>query len=157
MKWLPVFVLLVLPTIARAQTSPMFAERCVQHYSARYGVPPELIAALIDVESRWDPNAVSSKGALGLMQLMPATARRFGAFRPFDPEQNIAAGTRYVTTLMWEFHGDLRLVTAAYYAGDRWISLKQLNYRNPDVIAYVQAVRCRYQIRKFAAASLQRR
>ena len=157
MKWLPVFVLLVLPTLARAQTSPIFAERCVEHYATHYGVPPELIAALIDVESRWNPNAVSSKGALGLMQLMPATARRFGAFRPFDPEQNIAAGTRYVTTLMWEFHGDLRLVTAAYYAGDRWISLKQLNYRNPDVVAYVQAVRRRYMVRKFGAASLPRR
>ena len=157
MKWISLLVLLVLPTLARAQTSPIFAERCVEHYAAHYGVPPELIAALIDVESRWDPNAVSSKGALGLMQLMPATARHFGAFRPFDPEENIAAGTRYVTTLMWEFHGDLRLVTASYYAGDRWISRKQLNYRNPDVVAYVQAVRCRYLIRKFGAASLPRR
>ena len=58
----------------------------------QYRVPPELIAALIDVESRWNPHAVSDKGAMGLMQLMPATARRFGAFQPFDIEQNIAAG-----------------------------------------------------------------
>jgi soluble lytic murein transglycosylase-like protein len=152
MKWISVFVLLVLPTLAPAQATPMFAERCVEHYATHYGVPPELIAALIDVESRWDPNAVSSKGALGLMQLMPATARRFGAFQPFDTEQNIAAGTRYVTTLMWEFHGDLRLVTAAYYAGDHWISRKQLNYRNPDVVAYVQAVRRRYRARKFTGS-----
>ncbi|MHB1935039.1 MAG: lytic transglycosylase domain-containing protein [Acidobacteriaceae bacterium] len=157
MKWIAAFVILLLPCGVHAQAPSPFAERCVQHYSAHYGVPPELIAALIDVESRWNPNAVSSKGALGLMQLMPATARRFGAFRPFDPEQNIAAGTRYVTSLMWEFHGDLRLVTAAYYAGDRWISRKQLNYRNPDVVAYVQAVRRRYLIRKFEAASLPRR
>ena len=78
---------------------------------------------------------------MGLMQLMPVTARRFGAFQPFDIEQNIAAGTRYVTTLMWEFHGDLRLVAAAYYAGDRWAGKKQLNRRNPDVVAYVLAVR----------------
>ena len=157
MKWIAVFVLLVLSTLASAQATPIFAERCVEHYAMHYGVPPELIAALIDVESRWNPNAVSSKGALGLMQLMPATARRFGAFQPFNTEQNIAAGTRYVTTLMWEFHGDLRLVTAAYYAGDRWISRKQLNYRNPDVVAYVQAVRHRYMVRKFGAASLPRR
>ncbi len=157
MKWISVFVLLVLPTLAPAQATPIFAERYVEHYATHYGVSPELIAALIDVESRWNPNAVSSKGALGLMQLMPATARRFGAFQPFDIEQNIAAGTRYVTTLMWEFHGDLRLVTAAYYAGDRWISRKQLNYRNPDVVAYVQAVRRRYLVRKFGAASLPRR
>ncbi len=116
--------------------------------------PPELIAAFIDVESRWNPRAVSNKGAMGLMQLMPATARRFGAFQPFDAEQNIAAGTRYVTTLMWEFHGDLRLVAAAYYAGDHWILRKQLNYDTPDVVAYVQAVRRRYLIRRLAAASL---
>jgi len=88
---------------------------------------------------------------------MPATARRFGANQPFDAEQNIAAGTRYVTTLMWEFHGDLRLVTAAYYAGDHWILRKQLNYDNPDVVAYVQAVRRRYLIRRLAAATLPRR
>jgi soluble lytic murein transglycosylase len=93
----------------------------------------------------------------GLMQLMPATARRFGAFQPFDAEQNIAAGTRYITTLMWEFHGDLRLVAAAYYAGDLWILRKQLNYDNPDVVAYVQAVRRRYLIRRLAADSLPRR
>jgi soluble lytic murein transglycosylase len=55
---------------------------------------------------------------------------------------------------MWEFHGDLRLVAAAYYAGDRWILRKQLNYNNPDVVAYVVAVRRRYLMRRFAAASL---
>ena len=65
MKWLFFLVLLVLPTIARAQTSPIFAERCVEHYATHYGVPPELIAALIDVESRWDPNAVSGSGGNG--------------------------------------------------------------------------------------------
>ena len=81
----------------------------VKRYAAHYNVPPELIAAFIDVESCWNPRAFSSKGALGLMQLMPATAERFGARDPFDPEQNIAAGTRYLTTLMWEFHGDMRL------------------------------------------------
>jgi soluble lytic murein transglycosylase-like protein len=89
-----------------------------------------LIAALIDVESRWNPRAVSDKGAMGLMQLMPATARRYGAIHPFDVEENIAAGTRYVTALTWEFHGDLRMVAAAYYAGDRWVSQKRLNYSN---------------------------
>ncbi len=131
-----------------AQSPRSFPERCVEHYATYYGVPPELIAALIDVESGWNPRAVSAKGAMGLMQLMPKTARRFGAFDPFDIEQNIAAGTRYVTTLMWEFHGDLRLVTAAYYAGDRWVDEAQLNYSNPDVVAYVRTVRRRYVTRR---------
>ena len=94
---------------------------------------------------------------MGLMQLMPATARRFGAFQPFDVEQNIAAGTRYVTALMWEFHGDLRLVAAAYYAGDRNIAREQLDYRNPDVVAYVQAVRRQYMLRRYPAARPSRR
>jgi soluble lytic murein transglycosylase-like protein len=116
-----------------------------------------LISALIDVESRWNPRALSNKGAMGLMQLMPDTARRYGALQPFDVEQNIAAGTRYVTTLMWEFRGDLRLVAAAYYAGDHWVLRKQLNYGNPDVVAYVHAVRRRYLIRRLAADSLPRR
>lgn len=131
-----------------AQSSPSFPEQCVERYATYYGVPPELIAALIDVESGWNPRAVSGKGAMGLMQLMPSTARRFGAFDPFDIEQNIAAGTRYITTLMWEFHGDLRLVAAAYYAGDRWVGEAQLNYSNPDVVAYVRSVRRRYIARR---------
>jgi soluble lytic murein transglycosylase len=153
MKW-TLSLLLLLPHACWAEIGNPSAERYVQHYAVQYRVPPELIAAFIDVESRWNPRAISNKGAMGLMQLMPATARRFGAYQPFDPEQNIAAGTRYVTKLMWEFHGDLRLVAAAYYAGDRWILRKQLNYNNPDVVAYVLAVRRRYLIRRFAAASL---
>ena len=150
-------ILLVFPILAFAQDDPVPAARIVREYAAHYRVPPELIAAFIDVESRWNPRAVSVKGAMGLMQLMPATARRFGAFEPFNVEQNIAAGTRYVTELMWEFHGDLRLVAAAYYAGDRNIARKQLDYRNPDVVAYVQAVRRQYMLRRYSAVRPSRR
>ena len=150
-------LLLLFPRFAPGQVDPVPTERFVQQYAAHYRVSPELIAALIDVESRWNPRAVSSKGAMGLMQLMPATARRFGAFKPFDVEQNIAAGTRYVTALMWEFHGDLRLVVAAYYAGDHGIAREELNYHNPDVVAYVLAVRRQFMIRKYAAVRPPRR
>jgi len=150
-------MLLVFPSVVSGQTDPLPAARIVSQYAAHYRVPPELIAAFIDVESRWNPRAVSAKGAMGLMQLMPATAKRFGAFEPFDVEQNIAAGTRYVTALMWEFHGDLRLVAAAYYAGDRDIARRQLDYRNPDVVEYVQAVRSRYMLRRYPAATRSRR
>ena len=150
-------LLLMLPSFALGQGDPAPAAGFVRQYAAHYRVPPELIAALIDVESRWNPRAVSNKGAMGLMQLMPATAKRYGAFDPFNVEQNIAAGTRYVTALMWEFHGDLRLVSAAYYAGDRGISREQLNYHNPEVVAYVQAVRQRYMFRKYLAARPSRR
>jgi soluble lytic murein transglycosylase-like protein len=152
-----VLVLSVVPRLACGLTDSAQAVRIVRQYAAHYRVPPELIAALIDVESRWNPRAVSSKGAMGLMQLMPATAKRFGASEPFDVEQNIAAGTRYVTALMWEFHGDLRLVAAAYYAGDRDIAREQLNLRNPDIVAYVQAVRRQYMLRKYPAQRPSRR
>ena len=157
MRSLWLLLVFATPQMGLGATGPSAPERYVAHYASQYRVPPELIAALIDVESRWNPNALSNKGAMGLMQLMPATARRFGAFQPFDEEQNIAAGTRYVTTLIWEFRGDLRLVAAAYYAGDYWIGNKQLNYQNPDVVAYVQAVRRRYLMRKYAAARPPRR
>lgn len=150
-------LLFVFPLLASAQMENAPPDRIVRQYAAHYRVPPELIAALIDVESRWNPHAVSNKGAMGLMQLMPATARRFGALDPFNAEQNIAAGTRYVTALMWEFHGDMRLVTAAYYAGDRGIAREQLNYHNPDVVAYVEAVRRRYQLRTQTADRPSRR
>lgn len=153
-----VLIIVFLAIVARqSRASCVDAHRCVQYYAAHYRVSPDFIAALIDVESDWNPHAVSDKGAMGLMQLMPATARRFGAFDPFNAEENIAAGTRYVTALMWEFRGDLRLVSAAYYAGDRGIALEQLNYRNPDVVAYVQEVRRRYMLRKYPMAKRSRR
>ena len=151
-----VFVVLLMTSFAAHAEAPS-PEQCVEHYAAVYRVPPELIAAFIDVESGWNPHAVSDKGAMGLMQLMPTTARRFGAMQPFDVEQNIAAETRYVTTLMWEFHGDLRLVAAAYYAGDRWVGQRLLAYRNPQVVAYVEAIRRRYMLHKYPAFRPTRR
>ena len=155
---LPLFLLLfVTLRCARAEPEASQAERCVRLFASHYRVSPEFIAALIDVESRWNPRSVSDKGAMGLMQLMPATARRYGANHPFDVEENIAAGTRYVTTLMWEFHGDMRLVSAAYYAGDRWIAEKRLSYNNPDVVAYVEQVRLRYRMRKRPPTGARRR
>ncbi len=151
-----IFVALLMTSFA-AHAEALSPEQCVEHYAAVYRVPPELIAAFIDVESGWNPHALSDKGAMGLMQLMPATARRFGAMQPFDVEQNVAAGTRYVTTLMWEFHGDLRLVAAAYYAGDRWVGRRLLACRNPQVVAYVEAIRRRYMLHKYPAFRPTRR
>jgi soluble lytic murein transglycosylase-like protein len=141
------FFLLVSASFAFGQRDPQPAAALVKQYAAHYRVPPELIAAIVDVESGWNPRAVSAKGAMGLMQLMPGTARRFGAFEPYDIEQNIAAGTRYVTALMWEFHGDMRLVAAAYYAGDRNIGRVELDAHDPKIVAYVEAVRRQYMLR----------
>ncbi len=84
----------------------------------RHGVEPDFVEAVIDVESSFDPNAVSKKGAQGLMQLMPATARRFGVIDAFDPAENINGGVRYLRHLLDLFEGDKRLALAAYNAGE---------------------------------------
>ncbi len=138
---------------AVALTRPQ-QEALVRGYAAHYGLRPELVAAFIDQESGWAAHALSDKGAMGLMQLIPATARRFGAYNPYDPDQNVAAGVRYLTTLMWQFHGDERLVAAAYYAGEHRIAGRRLDYSNPAVVTYVQSVRRHYLARKqFSIAS----
>ena len=78
------------------------------------------------------------------MQLMPATAQRFGTRNAFDKSQNIGGGVRYLKQLLDQFHADLRLVLAAYYAGEGRVGKRGLGYSNPDVIAYVEQVRRRY-------------
>jgi soluble lytic murein transglycosylase-like protein len=80
-------------------------------------VQPQLVRAIIVVESAFNPKAVSRKGAVGLMQLLPETARRYGASNAFDPEQNIHAGTRYLRDLIARYGNNLELVLAAYNAG----------------------------------------
>jgi soluble lytic murein transglycosylase-like protein len=81
-------------------------------------VRPELVRAVIVVESAFNPRAISKRGAQGLMQLQPATARRYGVSNAFDPEQNITAGARYLSDLMVRFGNNLELTLAAYNAGE---------------------------------------
>ena len=93
----------------------------LKHYIAavsdKYGLDPALLQAVIEVESGFDPNAVSRKGATGLMQLMEPTARQYRVRDRFDPIANIDAGARHLRSLMDRFNGELRLVLAAYNAG----------------------------------------
>jgi soluble lytic murein transglycosylase-like protein len=81
-------------------------------------VHPALVRAVIAVESAFDPKAVSKAGAQGLMQLLPATARRYGVGNPFDPEQNLGGGARYLSYLLKRYNNNLELVLAAYNAGE---------------------------------------
>ena len=111
-------------------------------YARHYHVPAELVHAIIRQESNWNQHAISNNNALGLMQLMPDTAARFGVRNPFDMSQNVGGGVRYLQDLLDQYHGDMRLAVAAYYAGGHRIH--SLQFSNPDVIRYVQDVRRRY-------------
>ncbi|SCK24863.1 lytic transglycosylase domain-containing protein [Vogesella sp. LIG4] len=82
-----------------------------------------LLHAVVAVESGYNPRAVSPRGAMGLMQLMPATARRYGVHDPFDPVQNVQAGARYLRYLLDRFPNDLSLALAAYNAGEQAVAL----------------------------------
>lgn len=89
----------------------------INEAARKHGVDVDLVRAIIQVESGFNPRAVSRRGAKGLMQLMPATARDMGARNVLDPKQNIFAGVRYLRFLLDAFDGDLTLATAAYNAG----------------------------------------
>ncbi|WP_028988985.1 transglycosylase SLT domain-containing protein [Thermithiobacillus tepidarius DSM 3134] len=93
-------------------------EQMIEDAARTYMVDKALVHAVITAESGYNPNAVSRKGATGLMQLMPATARRYGATNLFDPWENIQAGTRYLKDLLRMFNNDTRLAVAAYNAGE---------------------------------------
>ncbi len=94
----------------------------VRQVSVEHGLDPKLVDALVRVESGYDPSAVSRKGAMGLMQLMPATASRLGVADPFDPEQNIRGGVREFARLVTAYRGNLQLALAAYNAGEGAVS-----------------------------------
>lgn len=90
----------------------------IERYSEEYGVDPVLVRAVIQVESNFNPRCLSNKGARGLMQLMPETAKRFGVKTVHDPEQNIRGGIRYLSILLDLFNDDLPRALAAYNAGE---------------------------------------
>ena len=115
-------------------------------YADHYGVPRALVHAIIAEESNWNPLALSTQGAAGLMQLMPATAEAYLVRDRFSVTENLSGGIQYLADLVTEFRGEMRLAVAAYYCGSRRIARQGLYYRNPDVVSYVEAVRRRYQL-----------
>ncbi|HYW40169.1 MAG TPA: lytic transglycosylase domain-containing protein [Terriglobales bacterium] len=131
---------------AQSNTAParIEAEYYVTAYAQHYRVPIALARAIVVRESNWQACTVSPKGAVGLMQLVPATAKRLGVTDRCALDQNVSGGVRYLAWLMRRFDGDLRLVTAAYYVGEDTVDRRGLAYRNLDVVTYVRAIRATY-------------
>ncbi len=114
--------------------SPAEIDRIVEDAAARHHVDPNLVRAVIKVESNFNPSAVSRKGAMGLMQLMPATARKFNVSNPFDPRQNVDAGVQHLKRLLDNFGGNVGLTLAAYNAGEKAVN------RNNGVPPYAETL-----------------
>jgi soluble lytic murein transglycosylase-like protein len=109
----------LIPLATSVATPPDRLDRIVRDAAERHKVDPALVKAVISTESGWNPHAVSRKGAVGLMQLIPETAQRFGVGNPYDPAQNVEAGTTYLKSLLDRYDGDLNKSLAAYNAGER--------------------------------------
>ena len=121
-------------------------DRMVNKIARTYGVDSALLHAVISVESRYSPKAISRAGAIGLMQLMPETAKRYGVADPLDPLQNLRGGARYLRYLLKKYNNDINLALAAYNAGEASVA----KYGNqippyPETTDYVPRVIGYYQ------------
>jgi len=129
-------------------TRPKFTQEdidaAIEQAAERHHVDANLVRSLIKVESNFNPNAVSRKGAMGLMQLMPATARSLNVSNPFDPQQNLDAGVRHLKQLLENYGGDVRLSLAAYNAGTGAVSRSAGVPRFAETQNYVRRITALY-------------
>ncbi len=115
-------------------------ESIIQEAATRYSVNPDLVRAVIRTESAFDAGAISTAGAQGLMQLMPALAEELGVADAFDPRENIMAGVRYLSYLLYVHHGDVPLALASYNAGPGAVDLYQGIPPFPETQRYVKTI-----------------
>jgi soluble lytic murein transglycosylase-like protein len=142
----------------RSATAPASFQETVDRIAGRHGLPPELLHSVIQVESNYNPYAVSSKGALGIMQLIPATARRFGVSDVFDPAENMEGGARYLQYLLALFNGDYPLALAAYNAGENAVAKYGAVPPYPETRTYLKLVAKRLEeAQKASAAKVKER
>lgn len=138
--------LLLWPSVLLAQNNSPKArhDSLIQSLAAAHGVPAELIHSVIKVESNYDERAISPKGAMGLMQLMPETAKYYGVNDPFNPEENIKGGVLYLKDLIRLYNGQTTYVLAAYNAGQE--ALKKFKGIPPykETREYIQKVMALY-------------
>jgi len=132
----------ILDEIAAAPTpaGPAELAALITETARRHGVDPELVRAVVSVESAFHPDAVSPKGAQGLMQLMPSTARSLGVTDALDPASNVEGGTRFLRALIDRYHGDVKRALAAYNAGEGAVARHGGIPPYPETRAYVEKV-----------------
>ncbi len=129
------------PTALRLPAVPVAVREMINEVAMQVQIAPELLHAVIAAESNYNSRALSPRGAIGLMQLIPATATRFGATDPYVARQNVLAGASYLKWLMALFHDDLELVLAAYNAGEQAvIKAGRRIPPYPETLAYVPRV-----------------
>ena len=126
--------------IGRRATLAARLQTMIRILAPEFGLDPALVIALVKVESNFNPRALSPKGAQGLMQLMPATAKRFGVRDPWNPVHNLLGGMVYLTWLMEHFDGDVELVLAAYNAGEKQVGRSGGIPPFPETRRYVQRI-----------------
>ena len=119
-------------------------EKIVREAADRHRLDPALVRAVIETESNWNPKAWSHKGAGGLMQLIPTTAQRYGAYDVFDPQQNIDAGVKHLKWLLERYNGNLDLALAAYNAGEGAVDRVHGVPAYRETRSYVQKVQNAY-------------
>jgi soluble lytic murein transglycosylase-like protein len=134
------------------QAVPAGIDEAVARIAAEYSLPVQLIHSVIKVESNYNPFAVSSKGALGMMQLIPETARRFGVKNVFNPVENIQGGAKYLRYLLDLFDGSFPLALAAYNAGEAAVARYGGIPPFAETQNYVVLVRRQLELAKKAAA-----
>ena len=124
-------------------TMPSYLAQIITDAAGQYHVDPNLVAAMAFKESRFNPNAVSSRGAQGILQLMPRTAKWLGVTDSFDARQNVFGGTKYIAQLLQRFNGNIEMAVAAYNAGPELVA-KVGPAANNEAIDYVAVVTSLY-------------